>query len=172
MHSRMVQWVFAVAACALGVASETSAAVDFKLVLTDGGKPKAVVVIPAWAAGKSVEAAAAQVLCDHLFQMSGARLARVDLSFASLAGANLSGAQLGASSCQPLVRIFSPPPVGLITPMCAAAPVQPLGSLVRDEQPRPFGESQVSHQPLALALGEGTHLGVAQGRCGEAQFSQ
>ena len=40
------------------------------------------------------------------------------------AAAMMSGAQFGASSCQPLVSIFSLAPVGLITPMPMPAPFQ------------------------------------------------
>lgn len=46
-----------------------------RVVLIEQGEPKALIVLPAGAGPRSVEAGAARILSDHLFLVSGVRLA-------------------------------------------------------------------------------------------------
>jgi len=57
----------------LGAATRPSAATA-ELTLMADGQPKALIVLPRKDVAPSIEPAAAKILADHLFQMSGARL--------------------------------------------------------------------------------------------------
>jgi len=57
----------------LGAASRLSAATA-QLTLVADGQPKALIVLPPRGVATDIEPAAAKILADHLFQMSGARL--------------------------------------------------------------------------------------------------
>ena len=57
----------------LGAASRSSATTA-PLVLVADGQPKALIVLPAKDVASDIESAAARILADHVFQMSGVKL--------------------------------------------------------------------------------------------------